>query len=263
MSFGKLNAKTIKTVPVPRPQRTRRLAMVVAVGVIAIIGTVVMSKLPSGFTSHVPAQLSASWIVFAKDAEAGSQVIDWTQMRMAKLCGDQEKAEKWEKFWQSEPFVKLAIPDLGNFSNLYGDTSITAQQLIDSISTRKDEFCASHYADAIESAQKAKSVYIDRLYPGNAERLHALAKAYSRIQDMTTGQNAAVDIRGRCRSAYPDNYEFREICERNQEEARLKIGGMDVPSDIARYCDPTYDDNYEYRLICYRNQMAARDRLGY
>lgn len=72
-----------------------------------------------------------------------------------------------------------------------------------------------------------------------------------------------VDIRESCRRVHKDNYEYRDICERNQEEAKAEIAGMNVPDEIASYCDRVHDSSYEYRKICYENQIKAKERLGY
>lgn len=76
-------------------------------------------------------------------------------------------------------------------------------------------------------------------------------------------ESPAIDIRERCASVHRSNYEYREICERNQREARSAIASMDVPTEIQRHCDGVHSDNYEYRKICYTKQMKSKDENGY
>lgn len=70
-----------------------------------------------------------------------------------------------------------------------------------------------------------------------------------------------IDIRAHCREIHGNNYTIREVCERNEEEARAAIRSMWVPVEIARECDRIHD-SYTIRQVCYRNQMTAKERLG-
>ncbi|MBI3999467.1 MAG: hypothetical protein HY351_02530 [Candidatus Omnitrophica bacterium] len=70
------------------------------------------------------------------------------------------------------------------------------------------------------------------------------------------------EIMARCKKVHEDNYEYLEICVKNQEEAKKNLQSRTISPEIMARCQKTHEDNYEYLEICVKNQEEAKARLG-
>jgi hypothetical protein len=137
--------------------------------------------------------------------------------------------------------------------------------------------CLKHHEDNVQeqhscfwrikelraSVLKGDSPVATELIREKFQSKEAVADYIAPIAAHVSYSSPDVDVRESCKRVHGSNYQYRDICERNQEEARARIRQMSVPDEIARYCDGVHKDSYVYRKICYENQLSAKEKRGY
>jgi hypothetical protein len=61
-----------------------------------------------------------------------------------------------------------------------------------------------------------------------------------------------------CKARYPLDYEMRDVCIRNQDEAKLTANTIRIDDDVRVLCAERYPHDWSMYLVCSKKQMSAK-----
>jgi hypothetical protein len=77
--------------------------------------------------------------------------------------------------------------------------------------------------------------------------------------------NSATSIRGRCATEWPDDFQMRAFCEKQQNEALATLDGRSMNDGERRTirdkCARDWPDDYKMQTFCEEQQLKALDSL--